>query len=65
MPGLGGGIVWLGGPGLEELSVGLEGGSRVGRCGGAGTFLLGSRGGVRVGNVGGGGCDGGGGRLGG
>ena len=42
MPGLGGGIVRLGGPGLEGLSMGLEGGSTVGRCGGAGTFLLGS-----------------------
>ena len=39
--GLGGGIMRFGGPGLD-FSVGLEGGSRLERGGGAGTFLLGS-----------------------
>lgn len=40
--GLGGGITRLGGPGLDGLSVGLEGGSGVERCRDVGTFLLGS-----------------------
>jgi hypothetical protein len=40
--GLGGGTARFGGPGLDGLSTGLEGGSGVKRCGGAGTFLLGS-----------------------
>lgn len=42
MLGLGGGVTRLGGPGLDGLSVGLEGGPGVERWGGTGTFLLGS-----------------------